>query len=239
MKSKDRNRIINLKNINKMRNLLNIERQMLESDSGFLSVFTALNTASNASNAYNVDKLVNKIKQGKLAIKCKKWLKKTATTRLFMENDLEKWSLEEMSLKFFSVRQSQMNRMIKAYNHTTWAEENAETGVSGGTNLVNNFLNKCTEEEESGKQVSRSIDNFNKYVKGLNTDATEEVSATIPTIFTMSFKIQEVEQNATRNIAFRVNEQHEVFTKNSREEIVKCLQFIRSHIEQVQLAENL
>ena len=58
-----------------MRNLLNIERQMLESDSGFLSVFTELNTASNASTAYNVDKLVNKIKQGKLAIQCKKWFR--------------------------------------------------------------------------------------------------------------------------------------------------------------------
>ena len=136
-----------------------------------------------------------------------------------------------MSLKFFSVRQSQMNRMIKAFKHT---EQQANIDDA---NLVTNFLNKCTEEEESGKNVSRSVDNFNKYVKGLNTDETEEVSATIPTIFTMAFKIKEVDQNATRNIAFRVNEQNEVFTKNSREEVVKCLQFIRSHIEQVELAE--
>jgi hypothetical protein len=195
---------------------------MLESDSNFNDVFTELNIASTASNAYNVDKLNNKIKQGKLAIVCKKWLKKTATTRLFEANDLEKWSIEEMSLKFFSVRQSQMNRMIKAYNHTTWADSD--------TNLVTNFLNKCTEEEESGKQVSRSIDNFNKYVKGLNADETEEVNATIPTIFTMSFKIQAVDQNATRNIAFRVNEQNEIFTQNSREELIKCVHFLNTCI---------
>jgi hypothetical protein len=49
MKSKDRNRNINLKTINKMRNLLNIERQMLESDSNFNDVFTELNIASTAS----------------------------------------------------------------------------------------------------------------------------------------------------------------------------------------------
>lgn len=218
-----------------MRNLLNIERQMLESDSNFTDVFQVLGQLSETINNAQQQKLNHKIMQGKLAIECKKWLKKTATTRLFMENDLEKWSIEEMSLKFFSVRQSQMNRMVKAYKHT---QEAIRQGNSG-TDLVNNFLNKCAEEEESGKNVSRSVDNFNKYVKGLNTDETEEVSATIPTIFTMSFKIQEVDQNATRNIAFRVDEQNEVFTKNSREEVVKCLQFIRSHIEQVELAENL
>ena len=206
---------------------------MLESDSGFLSVFTELNTASNASTAYNVDKLNNKIKQGKLAIVCKKWLKKTATTRLFMDNDLEKWSLEEMSLKFFSVRQSQMNRMIKAFKHTE-QQSNIDD-----TNLVTNFLNKCTEEEESGKQVSRSIDNFNKYVKGLNANETEEVNATIPTIFTMSFKIQEVDQNATRNIAVRVNDNLEVITKNEQDEIVKAIQFLASKLERVSVLTGI
>ena len=210
-----------------MRNLLNIERQMLDSDSTFNDVFTELNIASTASNAYNVDKLNNKIKQGKLAIVCKKWLKKTATTRLFMENDLEKWSIEEMSLKFFSVRQSQMNRMIKAYKHT---EQQANID---DTNLVTNFLNKCTEEEESGKNVSRSIDNFNKYVKALNTDETEEVSATIPTIFTLAFKVKEIDQNAERNIAVRIDENMIFHTKNEQDEVVKAMQFLASQLEGV------
>lgn len=210
-----------------MRNLLNIERQMLDSARGF-NLLGELTDLAQMLNTAQSEKLTAKIQQGKLAIECKKWLKKPQTTRIFEEFDLEKWSIEEMSLKFFSVRQSQMNRMIKAFKHT---QENDEA--------LTNFMNKCTEEEENGKKVSRSIDNFNKYVKGLNTDSTEEVSATIPTIFTMAFKIKEVEQNAERNIAFRINEQNEVFTKNSREEIVKCIQFIRSHIEQVELAENL
>ena len=195
---------------------------MLDSARGFNLLGELTDLAQMLSTAQG-DKLLARIQQGKLAIECKKWLKKPQTARIFEEFDLEKWSIEEMSLKFFSVRQSQMNRMIKAFKHT---QENSEA--------LTNFLNKCTEEEESGKKVSRSIDNFNKYVKGLTND-TEEVSATIPTIFTMAFKIKEVEQNAERNIAFRINEQNEVFTKNSREEIVKCIQFIRSHIEQVEL----
>jgi len=201
-----------------MRNLLNIERQMLDSARGF-NLLGELTDLAQMVNTAQSEKLLGKIQQGKLAIECKKWLKKPQTTRIFEEFDLEKWSIEEMSLKFFSVRQSQMNRMIKAYKHT---QEDVE--------VLTAFMNKCTEEEESGKKVSRSIDNFNKYVKGLNTDSTEEVSATIPTIFTLAFKIKEVEQNAERNIAVRIDENLTLTSKNEQDEIVKAMQFLASKL---------
>ena len=204
-----------------MRNLLNIERQMLDSARGF-NLLGELTDLAQMLNTAQGDKLLARIQQGKLAIECKKWLKKPQTTRIFEEFDLEKWSIEEMSLKFFSVRQSQMNRMIKAHKHT---QENSEALTA--------FLNKCTEEEESRKKVSRSIDNFNKYVKGLNTDSTEEVSATIPTIFTLAFKVKEIDQNAERNIAVRVDENMVFHTKNEQDEVVKAMQFLASQLEGV------
>jgi len=113
---------------------------MLDSARGF-NLLGELTDLAQMLNTAQSEKLTAKIQQGKLAIECKKWLKKPQTTRIFEEFDLEKWSIEEMSLKFFSVRQSQMNRMIKAFKHT---QENDEA--------LTNFMNKCTEEEETEKK---------------------------------------------------------------------------------------
>ena len=44
-----------------------------------------------------------KSKLGKKAILFKKWLKSDEATNLFEDNMLEKWSIDEMSLKVFSV----------------------------------------------------------------------------------------------------------------------------------------
>ena len=202
-----------------MRNLLEMERSMLENCSTFQSTFNELDLLNEQINTSYETKLKAKIKQGKLAIECKKWLKKPTTKRMFESNDLLIWSIDEMAMKFFNVKQSQMNRMAKAYKSTQANSEHFQ-----------NFLDKCNEEEENGKNVVRSIDISNKYVKGLVTDNQENVSATIPTIFTMAFKITEVEQNAQRNIAIRINENREITTQNSVEEIQQAIDFLSAAI---------
>jgi len=201
-----------------MRNLLEMEREMLN-DSNFSNTLTEISALVDTVETAQSSKLIAKIQMGKLATECKKWLKKPATKIMFESNDLALWSIEDMSMKFFNVKQSQMNRMAKAYKSTT---QNAD--------YVNQFLTKCTEEEESGKNVVRSIDNFNKFVKGLEVNAEESVSATIPTIFTLAFKIKELEQDAERNIAVRIDENMELSSKNEQDEIVKAMQFLASKL---------
>jgi hypothetical protein len=205
-----------------MRNLLEMERNMLEMSETFRSTFAEISVLDDQISTGTAMKLNAKIKQGNLAIDCKKWLKKPATKRMFEENDLLIWSIDEMAMKFFNVKQSQMNRMCKAYKNTTINPD-----------YVGQFLAKCNEEEETGKNVVRSIDNFNKFVKGLVTNEEESVSASVPTIFTLSFKVKEIDQNAERNIAVRIDENMELTSKNEQDEIVKAMKFLASKLEGV------
>jgi hypothetical protein len=198
-----------------MRNLLNNENEMLQSSS-ISTLFSEVQNITNLlDNAYK-SKLTTKIELGKKAILFKKWLKSDEATNLFEDNMLEKWSIDEMSLKIFSVKQSQLNRMIKA---------------SKSESKLDLYLTSCEESEANGKNVIRSVDNFNKFVKSLEVTEEAEAEATIPTIFTLAFKIKEVEQNAERNISVRINENMELITKNSVEEIQKAIDFLSAKLE--------
>ena len=197
-----------------MRNLLSNENEMLQTSS-ISTLFTEVQNITNLlDNAYK-SKLTTKIELGKKAILFKTWLKSEEATNLFEANMLEKWSIDEMSLKIFSVKQSQLNRMIKASK----SEEKLDL-----------YLNSCILSEADGKNVIRSVDNFNKFVKSLEVTDEAEAEATIPTIFTLAFKITELDQNAERNIAVRVNESLEVTTKNSVEEIKNAISFLNAQL---------
>lgn len=198
-----------------MRNLLNNESEMLQ-NSSISALFSEVQNITNLlDNAYK-SKLTTKIALGKKAILFKKWLKSEEATNLFEDNMLEKWSIDEMSLKVFSVKQSQLNRMIKASKSET---------------KLDLYLTSCDESEANGKNVIRSIDNFNKFVKSLEVSEEAEAEATIPTIFTLAFKIKEIDQNAERNISVRINENMELITKNSVEEIQKAIDFLSAKLE--------
>ena len=84
---------------------------------------------------------------------------------------------------------------------------------------------------KQNKEQKESIDNFNKFVKSLEVSEEAEVEATIPTIFTLAFKIKEIEQNAERNISVRINENMELITKNSVEEIQQAIDFLSAKLE--------
>ena len=198
-----------------MRNLLNNESEMLQ-NSSISALFSEVQNITNLlDNAYK-SKLTTKIALGKKAILFKKWLKSDEATNLFEDNMLEKWSIDEMSLKVFSVKQSQLNRMIKA---------------SKSESKLDLYLTSCEESEANGKNVIRSVDNFNKFVKSLEVSEEAEAEATIPTIFTLAFKIKEIDQNSERNISVRINENMELITKNSVEEIQKAIDFLSAKLE--------
>ncbi len=200
-----------------MRNLLNNENEMLQSSS-ISTLFSEVQNITNLlENAYK-SKLTTKIELGKKAILFKKWLKSDEATNLFEDNMLEKWSIDEMSLKIFSVKQSQLNRMIKA---------------SKSESKLDLYLTSCEESEANGKNVIRSVDNFNKFVKSLEVTEEAEAEATIPTVFTLAFKIKEFDfgANAERNISVRINENMELITKNSVEEIQKAIDFLSAKLE--------
>ena len=192
------------------------EEEMLQNCS-VSNLFGSITTLTNDLNNANHSKLTNKMLLGKKAIEFKIWLKSEEANTVFENADLCKWSLEEMSLKVFSVKQSQLNRMIKA---------------SKNEDKLGQFLTVCNEEEAEGKNVGRSIDNFNKFCKGLLETNEEEVNATIPTILTLSFKRKTLDENAERNISLRIDESLEVITKNDIEEIKLALAFLNQRLEQ-------
>ena len=206
-----------------MINLMTNEREMLQSSS-ISNLFGTISTITNDLNIANRSKLQNKILLGKKAIEFKAWLKSAEANQVFENADLCKWSLEEMSLKVFSVKQSQLNRMIKA---------------SKNQDKLDQFLTKCNQEEAEGNKVIRSVDNFNKFCKGLLETNEEEVNATIPTIFTLSFKRKSLDENAERNIALRINESLEVITKNDSEEIKLAIAFLNQRLESNAAADSL
>ena len=206
-----------------MRNLLNNESEMLE-NSSVSTLFSEVKLLTSVLDDAYKTKLTNKIELGKKAILFKKWLKSEEATNLFEDNMLEKWSIDEMSLKIFSVKQSQLNRMVKA---------------SKSESKLDLYLTSCEESEANGKNVIRSIDNFNKFVKSLEVSEEAEAEATIPTIFTLAFKIKEIEQNAERNISVRINENMELITKNSVEEIQKAIDFLSAKLENPIASETI
>ena len=83
-----------------MRNLLSNENEMLQ-NSSISTLFSEVQNITNLLDSAYKSKLTTKIELGKKAILFKKWLKSDEATNLFEENMLEKWSIEEMSLKVF------------------------------------------------------------------------------------------------------------------------------------------
>lgn len=137
------------------------------------------------------------------------------------------WNNETIGLKLFGWQKSYYYKVLKAGR----LEEST----------IEEFNRLCDEAEAQGEEPNRSLEGLLKFTRsGGNTTAgtggggeegeegeepTERaVEIRIPTIFTMTYK------GGDKNVSVRVNENNEVMTTNTAEEIKAAIDFLTNLI---------
>ena len=166
----------------------------------------------------------------------KEWFDKPETQQYFADNGVT-WTSDELADKVFECGKSWMYKCIKASN------VDAE--------IVDKFKEQCKVLQTDGYKVKVTIEELNKFNSALlldpnatvsdlmtgadsvvedttETSETAEDSNTEPsvdTIFTMSYKL-----NAVDNVAVRYSAIDGLITTNTREEIKTAIAFLTEQL---------
>ena len=219
-----------------MRNLLEIETGLLSSDAVTTGLqLTKVKSLQKSIKTAERTKFRKQLEMAILMRQGKEWFDKPETQILFSEQGIV-WSAEELADKVFELSKTRMYRYIKASNV---AED-----------VVQVFERQCKHLQDSGESVSMCIDSLNQFAKayavnedvnvadlqatetesvGTDTieEATEEATAetTIDTIFTLSYKL-----NAVNNVAVRYSATDGLVTTNSEFEINQAILFLQEQL---------
>ena len=215
-----------------MRNLLEIETGLLSSD----AVITGLQLTKVKSLQKSIKTAERtKFRKSLEMRQGKEWFDKPETKILFSEQGIV-WSADELADKIFELSKTRMYRYIKASNV---AED-----------VIQVFERQCKHLQDSGESVSMCIDSLNQFAKAYAEDedvnvadlqatetesvgadtieeATEETTdeATSDTIFTLSYKL-----NAVNNVAVRYSATEGLVTTNSDFEIKQAILFLQEQL---------
>ena len=223
-----------------MRNLLEIETGLLGSsfvqDGLNLSKIKWLQRTQKTEERSRFSKqlhMANLMKAGK------EWFDKAETQQYFADNGVT-WTSDELADKVFECGKSWMYKCIKASN------VDAE--------VVDKFKEQCKVLQTDGYKVKVTIEELNKFNSALlldpnatvsdlmtgadsvvqDTTETTETSETtedsntepsVDTIFTMSYKL-----NAVDNVAVRYSAIDGLITTNTREEIKTAIAFLTEQL---------
>ena len=223
-----------------MRNLLEIETGLLGSsfvqDGLNLSKIKWLQRTQKTEERSRFSKqlhMANLMKAGK------EWFDKAETQQYFADNGVT-WTSDELADKVFECGKSWMYKCIKASN------VDAE--------IVDKFKEQCKVLQTDGYKVKVTIEELNKFNSALlldpnatvsdlmtgadsvvqDTTETTETSETtedsntepsVDTIFTMSYKL-----NAVDNVAVRYSAIDGLITTNTREEIKTAIAFLTEQL---------
>jgi len=219
-----------------MRNLLEIETGLLSSDAVTTGLqLTKVKSLQKSIKTAERTKFRKSLEMATLMRQGKEWFDKPETQILFSEQGIV-WSAEELADKVFELSKTRMYRYIKASNV---AED-----------VVQVFERQCKHLQDSGESVSMCTDSLNQFAKayavnedvnvadlqatetesvGTDTieEATEEATAetTIDTIFTLSYKL-----NAVNNVAVRYSATDGLVTTNSEFEINQAILFLQEQL---------
>ena len=219
-----------------MRNLLEIETGLLSSDAVTTGLqLTKVKSLQKSIKTAERTKFRKSLEMATLMRQGKEWFDKPETQILFSEQGIV-WSAEELADKVFELSKTRMYRYIKASNV---AED-----------VVQVFERQCKHLQDSGESVYMCIDSLNQFAKayavnedvnvadlqatetesvGTDTieEATEEATAetTIDTIFTLSYKL-----NAVNNVAVRYSATDGLVTTNSEFEINQAILFLQEQL---------
>lgn len=144
------------------------------------------------------------------------------------------WNNETIGLKLFGWQKSYYYKVLKAGKLET--------------EVVEQFNSLCDEAEAGGAEPNRTLEGLLKFSRsggataaaggaddseaggaddseaGEADEVQREIEVRVPTIFTMTYK------GGEKNVSVRVNESNEVTTTNTREEILKAIEFLTNLI---------
>ena len=220
-----------------MRNLLEIETGLLGSsfvqDGLNLSKIKWLQRTQKTEERSRFSKqlhMANLMKAGK------EWFDKAETQQYFADNGVT-WTSDELADKVFECGKSWMYKCIKASNVDT--------------EVVDKFKEQCKVLQTDGYKVKVTIEELNKFNSALLLDPNATVSdlmtgadsvvedttensetaedsntePSVDTIFTMSYKL-----NAVDNVAVRYSAIDGLITTNTREEIKTAIAFLTEQL---------
>lgn len=220
-----------------MRNLLEIETGLLGSsfvqDGLNLSKIKLLQRTQKTEER---SRFLKQLHMANLMKAGKEWFDKPETQQYFADNGVT-WTSDELADKVFECGKSWMYKCIKASN------VDAE--------VVDKFKEQCKVLQTDGYKVKVTIEELNKFNSALlidpnatvsdlmtgtdgvvhdttETSETAEDSNTEPsvdTIFTMSYKL-----NAVDNVAVRYSAIDGLITTNTREEIKTAIAFLTEQL---------
>ena len=144
--------------------------------------------------------------------------------QLVFESEGLKWSKDELFRKVFGFQRSYGYKLIRV------AKLNDE--------VIQEFNALC----DNDRNASRSIESLLKWCASDVTandggdtegDSGEGSEVGQKAVFTLSFKAKEV-LGSDKNIAFRVNADGEVVTKNSPQEIAQAIEWLKSQLTETE-----
>jgi hypothetical protein len=220
-----------------MRNLLEIETGILGSsfvqDGLNLSKIKLLQRTQKTEER---SRFLKQLHMANLMKAGKEWFDKAETQQYFADNGVT-WTSDELADKVFECGKSWMYKCIKASN------VDAE--------IVDKFKEQCKVLQTDGYKVKVTIEELNKFNSALLIDPNATVSdlmtgtdgvvydttetaetaedsntePSVDTIFTMSYKL-----NAVDNVAVRYSAIDGLITTNTREEIKTAIAFLTEQL---------
>lgn len=188
---------------------------LLSNEQTFLSlskVKTNLNLSNVEKLKTNIDnaqkrKFDNTLQLAEIVAKSFEWFKSENGKALCQENGI-KWNSEQFALKVYGYQKSFFYKLVKA------AEIDDET--------IERFKAKCEEIEQRNEKSQRNLDSLLRFAKDENCldGESEDGEQKAETIFTLAFK-------SDTNVSVRINSEAKLETKNSKEEILKAIEFLQ------------
>jgi hypothetical protein len=137
------------------------------------------------------------------------------------------WNNETIGLKVFGWQKSYYYKVLKA-------------GKLDDV-IIDDFNRLCDDAEREGQEPNRTLEGLLKFTRSGGNDVTQiggndddetgeseseerAIEVRVPTIFTMTYK------GGEKNVSVRVDENSEVATTNSREEILRAIEFLTNLI---------
>lgn len=211
-----------------MSNLLSIEADFLRNE----NVESALNLRAirtlqrNLSNGQK-KKFAQTLELSKKVLNVANWFASEEGKQATSEAGIY-WSNEQIGLKLFGWQKSYFYKVLKAGKLDD--------------SVVEQFNSLCDDAEREGQEPNRTLEGLLKFTRSGGATATETgggateegeegeetteraIEVRVPTIFTMTYK------GGEKNVSVRVNENNEVTTTNSREEILRAIEFLTNLI---------
>jgi hypothetical protein len=212
-----------------MSNLLTIEQNFL----ALPQVKQALNLAEitrvqrGITNAQK-QKFTSTLTLAKIAVNVVLWFESEEGQAITQEEGIS-WNNEEIGAKVFGWQKSYFYKVLKAGK----LDES----------IVNEFTAQCDQADRDGLNPDRSLAGLLKWTRAVDSNTAEggtegegegegegeneavAVEIRPETIFTLTYKPE-----SGKNVAIRINNQNEVKTTNSRDEILDAISFLHAFL---------